>query len=105
MEKIKTTTNAYSPSMKNFRLRANGRNNSQHCCANNVGNCCVSVGSGVQTDATSSIFVLACKQRFLDLFSVYEVVRSRRLNHASEKQLLTGYPCTDVIQAFSEHKA
>ena len=35
------------------RLRANGRNNSQHCCANNVGNCCVPVGSGVQTDATT----------------------------------------------------
>ena len=25
----------------------------QHCCANNVGSCCVRVGSGVQTDATS----------------------------------------------------
>ena len=34
-----------------LRLRANGRNNSQHCCANNVGSCCVRVGSGVQTDA------------------------------------------------------
>ena len=36
-----------------FRLRANGRNNSQHSCANNVGSCCVRVGSGVQTDATT----------------------------------------------------
>ena len=36
-----------------LRLRANGRNNSQHCCANNVGSCCVHVGSGVQTDATT----------------------------------------------------
>ena len=36
-----------------FRLRANGRNNSQHCCANTVGSCCVRVGSGVQTDATT----------------------------------------------------
>ena len=36
-----------------LRLRANGRNNSQHCCANNVGSCCVRVGSGVQTDATT----------------------------------------------------
>ena len=34
-------------------MRANRRNNSQHCCANNVGSCCVRVGSGVQTDATS----------------------------------------------------
>ena len=25
---------------------------SQHCCANNVGSCCVRVGSGVQTDGT-----------------------------------------------------
>ena len=32
---------------------ANGRNNSQYCCANNVGSCCVHVGSGVQTDATT----------------------------------------------------
>ena len=36
-----------------LRLRANGRNNSQRCCANNVGSCCVRVGSGVQTDATT----------------------------------------------------
>ena len=32
---------------------ANGCNNSQHCCANNVGSCCMRVGSGVQTDATT----------------------------------------------------
>ena len=32
-------------------LRANGRNNSQHCWRNNVGSYCVRVGSGVQTDA------------------------------------------------------
>ena len=36
-----------------LRLRANGCNNSQHCCADNVGSCCVRVGSGVQTDATT----------------------------------------------------
>ena len=36
-----------------LRLPANGLNNSQHCCANNVGSCCVRVGSGVQTDATT----------------------------------------------------
>ena len=35
------------------RLRANRCNNSQHCCANKVGSCCVRVGSGVQTDATT----------------------------------------------------
>jgi len=39
--------------MRSLRLRANGRNNSQHCCANNVGSCCVRTGSGVQTDATT----------------------------------------------------
>ena len=43
-----------------FRLRANGRNNSQHCCANNVGSCCVRVGSGVQTDATTPNNVGTC---------------------------------------------
>ena len=36
-----------------LRLPANGRNNSQHCCANNVGSCCVRVGSGLQTDTTT----------------------------------------------------
>ena len=39
---------------------ANGRNNSQHCCANNVGSCCVCVGSGVQTDATTLNNVGTC---------------------------------------------
>ena len=32
------------------KLRANGRNNSQHCLANNVGSRCVRVSSGVHTD-------------------------------------------------------
>ena len=36
-----------------IRLGANGRNNSQHCCADNVGSCWVRVSSGVQTDATT----------------------------------------------------
>ena len=36
-----------------IRLRTNGRNNFQHCCANNVESCCVRVGSGVQMDATT----------------------------------------------------
>ena len=39
---------------RDIRLRANGRNNSQHYCAKNVGNCSVRVGSGVQTDATTT---------------------------------------------------
>ena len=39
---------------------ANGCNNSQQCCANNVGNCCVHVGSGVQTDATTPNNVGTC---------------------------------------------
>ena len=44
----------------NIRLRANGRNNSQHCCANNVGSCCVRFGSGVQTDAATPNNVGTC---------------------------------------------
>ena len=43
-----------------FRRRANGRNNSQRCCANNVGSCCVRVGSGVQADATTPNDVGTC---------------------------------------------
>ena len=43
-----------------IRLPANGRNNAQHCCANNVGSCCVRVGSGVQTDATTPNNVGTC---------------------------------------------
>ena len=42
------------------RLRANGRNNSQQSSANNVGNCCVRVGSGLQTDATTPDKVGTC---------------------------------------------
>ena len=42
------------------RLHANRRNSSQHCCANNVGSCCVRVGSGVQTDATTPNNVGTC---------------------------------------------
>ena len=38
---------------RGLRLHANGRNNSQNCCANNVGSCCVRVGNGVQKDATT----------------------------------------------------
>ena len=47
-------------SINRLRLRANRRNNSQHCCANNVGSCCVRVGSGVQTDATTPNNVGTC---------------------------------------------
>ena len=42
------------------RLRANGRNNSQHCCANSVESCCVYVDSGVQTDVTTPNNVETC---------------------------------------------
>ena len=48
------------PFAHGFRLRANGRNNSQHSCANNVGSYCVRVGSGVQTDATTTNNVGTC---------------------------------------------
>ena len=41
-------------------LRANGRNNSQHCCANNVGSCCVRIGSGGQMGATTPSNVGTC---------------------------------------------
>ena len=47
-------------SIKCVRLRANGRNNSQLCCANNFGSCCVRVGSGVQKDATTRNNVGTC---------------------------------------------
>ena len=40
-------------SINRLRLRANGRSNSQYCCANDVGSCCVRVGSGVQTNTTT----------------------------------------------------
>ena len=43
-----------------LRLRANGRNNSQHCYANNVGSCFVRVSSAVQTDATTPTNVGTC---------------------------------------------
>ena len=42
------------------KLLANGRNNSQNGSANNVGSCCVRVGSGVQTDATTPNIVKTC---------------------------------------------
>ena len=31
-----------------------------HCCANNVGSCCMRVGSGAQTDATTPNNVGTC---------------------------------------------
>ena len=43
-----------------LKLSANGRNNSQHCWPNNFGSCCVRVGSGVQTDATSPNNIGTC---------------------------------------------
>ena len=38
----------------------NGRNNFQHCWPNNVGNCCVRVGSGVHRDVTTPNNVGTC---------------------------------------------
>ena len=35
-------------------------NQSQHCCANNVGSCCVRISSGLQTDATTPNNVGTC---------------------------------------------
>ena len=43
-----------------LKLRANGRNNSQHYWTNNVGRCWVRVGDGVQTDATTPNNVGTC---------------------------------------------
>ena len=43
-----------------LKVRANGRNNSQDCWANNVGRCCVRIGDGVQTDATTPNNVGTC---------------------------------------------
>ena len=53
MFKFSIKRESFTPSPLGLKLRANGRNNdSLHCWANNVGSCCVCVGSGVQTDAT-----------------------------------------------------
>ena len=67
MHRLKTTGPEYKENAdcvlevdSSLRLRANGRNNSQHCCANNVGSCCVCVGNGVQTDATTPYNVRTC---------------------------------------------
>ena len=49
-----------------LELRAKGRNNSQHCWANNVGRCCVRVGDGMQTDATTSNNLRTCSTRGKD---------------------------------------
>ena len=53
MFKFSIKRESFTPSPLGLKLRANGRNNSQHCWASNVGSCCVCVGSGVQTDATT----------------------------------------------------
>ena len=49
-----------------LKLCAKGRNNSQHCWANNVGRCCVRVGDGMQTDATTSDNLRTCSTRGKD---------------------------------------
>ena len=58
--KAKKNVVLYQTLLVSLRLRANGHNNSQHCCANNVGSCCMRVGSGVQTDATTPKNVGTC---------------------------------------------
>ena len=40
-------------SSSSCKLRGNRRNNSQRCSPQNVGSCCIYVGSGVQTDASA----------------------------------------------------
>ena len=58
--KVVSTVQPYSlHDMLKFWLRFM-RLNSQHCWANNVESCCVSVGSGVQTDATTPNNVGTC---------------------------------------------
>ena len=49
-------------------FRANGRNNSQHCCANNVESCYVHVGSGVQTATRRSRIRIPLKPWFFFFF-------------------------------------
>ena len=46
--------------LRKVKLPAKERNNSQHCWANKVVSCCVRVGSGVQTDATTPNTVRTC---------------------------------------------
>ena len=48
-----------------LRLRANGRNNSQHCCANNGGSRYVRFGSGPFASS------LTCRWELLHLFAHY----------------------------------
>ena len=58
--KVVSTVQPYTlHDMLKFWLRFM-RLNSQHCGANNVESCCVSVGSGVKTDATTPDNVGTC---------------------------------------------
>ena len=43
-----------------IKLRANGCNNTQHCWLNNVGSCCVRVGSCVLRDAPTPDNIRTC---------------------------------------------
>ena len=49
-----------------LKLRVNGRNNSRHCWANNVGSCRVRVSSGVQTDAALPKMLAPAVHRGMD---------------------------------------
>ena len=64
--KVVSTVQPYSlHDMLKFWLRFM-RLNSQHCWANNVESCCVSVGSGVQTDATTPNYDETCSASWKD---------------------------------------
>ena len=75
------------PFARGFRLRANGRNNSQHCCANNVGSCCVRVGRAVQTDPTLLRFASAiteqkkCGELLPEKFDRFQTLRNNTQQH------------------------
>ena len=61
-----------------LKLRANGRISSQNCAANNVGSCCIRVGSGVQTNATIN------SQQCWDLQCIVLCMRVRGPNNVGE---------------------
>ena len=48
------------------KLQVNGRDNSQHCWANNVGSYCIRVSSRVQTDAALPKMLAPAVHRGMD---------------------------------------
>ena len=65
-----------------IRLRANGRDNSQHCCANNV-------GRAVQTDPTLLRYASAiteqkkCWELLTEKFNRFQTLRNNIQQHAT----------------------